>query len=384
MSNMRTSGISRVFAIDAVRGFAIFAMVVAHTAPYLQPTPRPLEIVEGLLNDVAAPLFALVIGVTISLTAPSAARGDDDARQRWIYRAQTGAKALVLIALGFLLEFAPSGVNIVLDYLGIMLLTMIPLLFLRTRSLLIVAGALLAVGPGIVTMVRQIAETTPSLIFPRTIGTRLLDWFVLGVAYQVLALLAMGLIGMAIGRSVLRDRRAFTFLFWGSVIAFIPFKAWKMLDLPGSEIRGGYAEVLSEAALAIGVFSFVVLVTDLASSRVRRTTQLIAAPLVVQGRMALSIYVFHVLVLMEVVQLRMRFAESSIEWFMWPRGLIIQLGVIAICWMFAAFWWRWIGIGPVERLLGVVSGRHGLSSLYARNGTSSARAERTAHTEPAA
>ncbi|MFV0433012.1 MAG: DUF418 domain-containing protein [Leucobacter sp.] len=334
-----------------------------HGALY-EPTPRPVELVENLLNDVAAPLFALIIGVTITLTAPAAERAGsaETSALRRRYRLQTAVKAGVLIALGFLLEFAPSGVNIVLDYLGVMLLVMIPLLFLSNRTLIIVAAAIVAIGPALVTLVRQLAITAPTLIYPQNFFTVVLDWFVLGTGYQVPIFVAMGLAGLVIGRTILRNRRALLIVLVVSVIAFIPPKIWKMRDLPGYDIRGNYPEVLNETALAIGLFALILLLTDLASSRLRRFTVPIFTPFVAPGRMALSVYVFHVLILMWIVDLLFDVSPVMLPWFTWPRGLAIQIGLVVLCWAFAAAWSRWVGVGPLERVIGVLSGRHRLAA----------------------
>lgn len=60
----------RVFSLDAARGFAIFAMIVAHTYIFISPAHILVAYAEGTLNHLAAPLFALIIGVTIAVTGP--------------------------------------------------------------------------------------------------------------------------------------------------------------------------------------------------------------------------------------------------------------------------------------------------------------------------
>lgn len=354
-----TQASSRFFALDAARGFAVFAMVVAHTSPFILPTPKAVEFAESVLNDVAAPLFALIIGVTVAVAGPSA---DADAAVRSRYRLQTAVKAVALIGLGFLLELAPSGVNVVLDYLGATMLVALPFLFVRVRTLLVWAAVLTAIGPGIVTALRSLTLTFPQLLHPQTPLTVLLDWLALGRGYQVLAFLPLLLAGIALGRTILHERRAIRILLVASLVVFVPMQLWKTLDLPGTGIRGGYVEVWREAPLAFGALACVLLLAGLAPERVRRVTGPTFEPLAVQGRLALSVYVFHVAILMWIFALRATASPETAPWFSSPRGWAIQIGLVVVCWAFSAAWWRWIGTGPVERLLGALSGRHPLRS----------------------
>jgi hypothetical protein len=76
-------------------------------------------LVESLLNDVTAPLFALVIGVTVAVTA--APPGTATAQRRR-YQNQTAIRAGALIAIGLLLDVRFSGVAVVLPHLGVTML----------------------------------------------------------------------------------------------------------------------------------------------------------------------------------------------------------------------------------------------------------------------
>ncbi len=360
----------RLFGIDAARGFAIFAMVIAHTTVFVQPMPGFLAKAEGLLNDVAAPLFALIIGVTFAISGPRQSAAGDERRR---FRLQTAVKAGLLIALGLLLEAAPSGVNVVLDYLGITMLLALPVVFASARTLLIWAGALTVLGPGIVTWLRGIASEAPALIAPRTFGTTLLDWIALGTGYQALSLLPLVLIGTAIGRTVLSRRGPMLVLLITSSVAVVPPMLWQMLDLPGTEIRGGYVEVLRELPLALAAFAGIVLLTDLAPSRVAAASRRLFEPAAVQGRLALSVYVFHVGILMWLTALRLSQSPETLVWLSPPRGYLVQLGLVVVCWAFAAVWWRFVGTGPLERIFGIITGRHRWSAMRSGRATDERR-----------
>lgn len=349
-------------------------MILAHTAPFLRPSPRAVEFAEGVLNDVAAPLFALIIGVTVSIAGPPVT-APADRRQR--YRRRTAVKAVALIGLGLLLDLRFSGVAVVLAYLGVTILAAAPLLFVRARTLVLSAAALLLIGPGVVTWLRAtlanglILTDSPirDAAFHWPVTSPLLDWMVLGRSYQALTLLPLVLLGVAIGRTILQQRRPMLALLGASLVVFVLMHLWKSLDLPGTGIRGGYVEVWREAPLALGALAGVVLLTGLASQRILGITRPLAEPLAVQGRLALSVYVLHVLILMGVYTLRGEVTGELATWFAPPRGWAIQVSLVLICWTFAAVWWRRMGTGPVERLLHLVTNQPLTPALLTRRGT---------------
>lgn len=350
------AGNNRLFSLDAARGFAIIAMVVAHTAPFVAPAPKVITLVEGLLNDVAAPLFALIIGVTLSVTSNDRLL---PAGARTAFRRSFALKALVLIGLGFALEIEPSGVNIVLDFLGVTMLLSLPLIFLRSRTLLCWAAGILALTPGVVTFMRTLAVTHPDMVYPSSATTVVLDWLFLGRSYQVPIFLGMLLLGIVLGRMLLGGRLPHLYLFAVSAAGFMVTKAVGHLVVPDTSpaVRGGYLEVLGETALALLVFTAIVFICDQATGAPARTARRVFAFASVQGRMALSIYVFHVGVLILIVSARGAADSANARWFESPRGWLIQIGLVLLCWLFAAAWSRWFGSGPLEQAIGRLSGR---------------------------
>lgn len=298
---------SRFFALDAARGFAVVAMVIAHTSPFIQPAPKVVVLAESILNDVAAPLFALLIGVTVVVAgAPLNAAPAD----RRCYRIQSARRAGTLIALGVLLDIRFSGVVIVLQHLGVTMLLMLPFVFLRTRTVLVCATGLLLVAPGIVTWCRLHLGLYAPQVYTTWFVREPVGWLVLDRSYQAITLLPLMLIGIAIGRTVMHSRQAMISVLIVAVPVFLVGRLWATFDLPGSDIRGSYPEVWREAALALGAFATIMLLVELASERLLRASGPIAEPFAVQGRMALSLYVFHVLILMGVYSVRSRAGES--------------------------------------------------------------------------
>lgn len=364
---------SRFFGLDSVRGFAVVAMVVAHTVPFTRPAPKVIEFAQSLLN-VATPLFAIIIGVTIALTGPAPIAVVDQRRR---YRRQLVVKALALIGLGVLLDLRFSGVVIVLAYLGVALLAALPFLFVRARTLLICAAALFVLGPGIITWLRVMLPSglMPHAVFNGPLLPTLLDWAVLGRSYQALNLVPRLLLGVLIGRTILHQRRPIALLLAVSFVAFVVMRLWQASDLPGSGIRGGYVEVGWEVPLALGALACILFLTELAPHRALRVIRPVFEPLAVQGRLALSVYVLHVLILMCVYSIRAGTPGEYAHWFVSPRGWLIQIGLVLVCWAFAAAWWRWMGAGPIERVLGVLNGRHPVSSLLQRRSHAVRRAQ---------
>lgn len=86
----------RDLGLDAARGVAIVAMVIAHAHTWFT-APGPLDRLVDEINDLASPLFALVMGVSAGLVARGIiARGQD----RWPTIAHFAVRALLLVVLG--------------------------------------------------------------------------------------------------------------------------------------------------------------------------------------------------------------------------------------------------------------------------------------------
>lgn len=353
----------RFFALDAARGVALFGMLVSHTSPFVRPLPKLLDFGVSVLNDVASPLFALTIGVTMVVAGPAV---DAPSEQRRRYRNQTVIRALILIGLGLLLELRFSGVVIVLAHLGITMLAAVALIFARARTLLMWAAVSLAVIPGVVTWVRF--HPVPSL-FDGTIPTpvaKILGWMLFDTGYQALNLLPIVLIGIAIGRTILNERRPMRMLLGGACAVFLTVQVWMTLDLPGHDLRGGYAEVWRETALSLAAFALVMLVASMSSERIMQVAERALEPCAVMGRMALSLYTLHILILMWIYSAVLGDPAIGVLWRGGLYGWSIMAGMLLICWAFAAAWWRWLGTGPVERVMGVILRRHPASSLLRR------------------
>ena len=111
---------TRLDGLDAARGLAVVSMLVAH----LSPVGGVLDVSEYL----TAPLFAVIIGISmgVRLTERRPAPG-----RVLLDNAQRG---LVLIVLGVLLQAIYAQIDVVLPYLGVLIIVLAPLALLLHRA----------------------------------------------------------------------------------------------------------------------------------------------------------------------------------------------------------------------------------------------------------
>lgn len=357
--------VPRVVALDTVRGFAIVAMIVAHAIPFtFAVTPAFVLAGEALLNDVASPLFALVIGATIALNTRGAHYADRS-RDRSRYRVETAIKAAVLIALGLALDLGYSGVAVVLDFLGATLLIALPFLFMSTRWLLAATAVLCVAGPPAIEWARDIAVATPTLVYPPTPLTIALDWLVLGTSYRVLSLLPLLLLGIVLGRWALGRTGRTAIVAVSGVIVFAASIPWREFAVTaGTYTSGSYPDLLRDLGLSLIAYGALSLVVDATGGRWRSAARTVLLPLTTQGEMALSIYVLQVVAL--IVIWASPVAATGSEWVGTSRGWLLTAVLLAGCAAFAMIWSRTLGTGPLERLVGILTLRHPVESLWSR------------------
>ena len=66
----------RIVVPDVLRGVAILAMLIAHAVPLLLGAPSAVNFMTDNVNDVASPLFALVMGMSAQIVTQRTARAD--------------------------------------------------------------------------------------------------------------------------------------------------------------------------------------------------------------------------------------------------------------------------------------------------------------------
>jgi uncharacterized protein len=363
----------RVEAVDLARGFALIGMMLVHLSSYWIGRNPPLgHIVAG---GRAAPLFAMLAGVALSLVHDRDPRGAGSTRATLI-------RAVLLIAMGLGLgSLHDMPVLIILAFYGLLIVFALPFRRLSTRALLILAGIWIVVAPVLLVWARVAHEPVEAwqtewsdIKNPLDLLMELLVWG----TYPALVWFAYVLVGLAIGRLDVRQtavarrlvvdgaallmlaliaglllirtgavddpydlgwRRLFEERLW-------PFEPahWSDLLLVGSHTSTplNVISAIGSAVLVVGVCA---LLLRLPWARV------ILTPVRAAGAMTLTLYTIHVLWAwrLQVDQLSSDdggLSDGSI------RDWLVQVVVLCLA---ATLWQRFIGKGPLEWLMRRVS-----------------------------
>jgi hypothetical protein len=331
----------RIAGVDIARGLALLGMFVAHAAP-----PYLGEGITGLLLEVpderSRLLFALTAGLGLGLlTAGPEPRG--------VLRRQIAVRAVFLLALGLLLQDTGVLVRVILDEYGIAFLLMLPFVFLPAGWLLGAGVVLLIFGPGVAVLLG--AQVTPAERVPYA---QLVDWFVTG-SYPVVTWVAVLMIGVAIVRLGLfrTDVVAVAGLLGlGAMVGGIGLSVGLGGDgieaEPAAAQVGLTAAAVGTSAFTVGNVGFCLALTALLVAVSRRGAGLLR-PIAEAGAMPLSVYTAHLLVLLAVTRVSGGFRTDD----GWPVVIGLAAGALTLPWL----WRRFLGRGPLERVVGALSGR---------------------------
>ena len=332
---------TRLVGLDLARGVAVVSMLVAH----LSPVGGLLDVTEYL----TAPLFAVVIGAAMGIQL--------DRRHPGIvpFLVSNLQRGLVLVVLGVVLQLVYGQIDVVLPYLGLLVLVLAPIAVLIHHAPILTLGFAAAgtvLGPLVTERARdaEVGSSWPGVV------SDLVRWLATGEHYRLVSFLPMALAGLALA-SVLTTARTKGRNGWGVAGVLVGAAAGAyLLGATSSDGAAAYsgssAEVLGASLLASGVVVAAFLVADLAEDR--GATRWLA-PVVDTGRLALTAYTLQVLWLVLVSVVRGRgVADDS-----WLVLLTTTLVVVGGCWALA----RWWGTGPLEWLLHrirpvVPEGRH--------------------------
>ncbi len=333
-------------------------MFAAHTVPRTSTD-------ELLVDGRPSVLFALVAGVALGLVTggarptPPAGRGEA--------RARLAIRALVLFAMGVLLWMLPHGVAVILDYYGVMFLAMIPLLLASRLVLAGVGAAVLVAGP----LLRQAVEARPLPGEPldTAIDYLLTGWY---PALLWVPVLAAGLIAARSDLGLARTRTAL--IGFGAIAAVAGYGAAAVLPgVDASAHSGTTAELLGAGGLAAAVVGLLLVLLDPplpaegatraaasptpapsaaptpapspAATALRRALGLLLAPITAIGRMPLTIYVAHLLVLAAISPLGPAGQFDGVVG--WVAMLVLSVAAAA----FALAWQALRLPGPLEWVL---------------------------------
>jgi uncharacterized membrane protein len=316
----------RLVGLDAARGLACVSMLVAH----LCPVGGPFLVSEYL----TAPLFAVIIGVSMGVVLterqPTAVTFLRDNVQR----------GLVLIALGVLLQQVYAQIDVVLPYLGLLVIVMAPLALLlhrRPALTLGLAAAGAAVGPVALERARLALDQNYDSWPPW--WEDVVQWVAAGESYRLVSFLPMALGGLALAtvlRRATRPREGYAVagaLLVASVAAYLVGRTTPDGAAPYS---GTTAEVVGATLLATGAVIASFLALDLAR---RFGVGRVLNPLLSTGRLALTAYTLQILFLAAAAADRGPVRDDS--WLVLGSTTFVVVGG---CWLFE----RSLGTGPLE------------------------------------
>ncbi|WP_440103372.1 acyltransferase family protein [Glutamicibacter mishrai] len=343
----------RYVLVDTMRGLAILGMIWAHVHG-LSPTMMP-EAVTGAISQMsgaATPLFMLVAGTTIAILT----HGQMDSKRRRRFRLEYFLRGIGLVLIGLALLPWSGRVDIVLPYLGITFLLAVPFLLASSKILSICATVIFILSPILAKTVTQALITLPQLLYPQASHNPLAflaQWIFTGHAYHATWLLPFMLLGIVAGRLLLAQRlpaKTITLLGFGLTVGVFLLFVHPQQDA-GTYIRGGFTEMSFDITRAMTVYGLMSWLTSVKNTKFSCWFQKIGMPISLAGRIPLTLYVLHILLLFTIMSDGWTLAGS--QW-LWPA--IVFVG----CLGFAVLWGLTIGVGPVERLLGVFSLRHNL------------------------
>jgi uncharacterized membrane protein YeiB len=332
----RSGTTHRIVGVDIARGLAILGMFVAHTLP--NPSNTEL-VVDGRSSILFATLAGVSLGILSGQDRPTA-RGSRSA----IYRIVV-VRALFIFLLGIVLASLGSEIAIILDYYAIMFLLIAPMLFLPRFLLAVLLGIFAFGAPALASLAEQWGNESESIADV----TR--DYFLTGY-YPALVWLPFLLAGLIAARSGLsRPSTQLGLIVGGGVAAFAGYEFARISpDVSAKAHSGTTAEIFGSGGVALVVIGVLLLVTSSAPVPVARASTALLSPVAAAGSMALSVYTVQILALAVVV--RVRDNSGLIDYPGWPLLLWLIGGSLVLSWL----WRRFLGKGPLERVLSAAAG----------------------------
>lgn len=312
---------SRLVWLDVVRGLAVLSMFVAHVAP-----------VGGIFNVteyLTAPLFAMTIGASAALAWDS-------------WRGSAGRfvtayalRGALLFLSGLALQPVYNQIVVVLQWLGIVTVLIAPLVvLLKNKNVvsLAMATTLVAVAPISMEAARMRVPLMESPLLRDA-----LTYFAASPYYRVIPMMAASLIGAALVRwlNSATVKLAVILMLLAGTLSGAIILAGKVSGYGADPYSGTYFEIVGSLAIAVA-----------AMGAARATGNALAGwkePLVALGQLAFTAYALQLVILRIIVDGVLDGGRDD-HW--WVLGVLI-VSVTAICWA----WRRWIGNGPLERLL---------------------------------
>ncbi|MGY1590836.1 heparan-alpha-glucosaminide N-acetyltransferase domain-containing protein [Geodermatophilus sp. SYSU D00708] len=367
---------SRFQGVDVARGVALISMLAANVFVDVVTDDGTPTLSGMTVIGRSATMFVLVAGISLAFISGGLRPVQGVARRA--ARANIAVRALCIGAIGLALGYtAPDNLGVILGYYGLFFLLAIPLIGLRSRTLVAVAGVLVAVGPLVLLGAEYLGwesgfDSDPTLAAPVTDPLGLLSLLTVTGDYPAVVYMAYICVGLAIGRLDLSSTRvALRLLVGGLALAVVTWVAsWLLVErlgglqallaaeageTPGEVVwdtspteswwwlatrahhSGTPLDMLHTIGSAIAVLGLVLLVCRL------RSAQRLLRPVALAGAMTLTVYSAHAFVLLSP------WTET--------RPLAVYLLLVVGALVFAVLWHRWRGQGPLERLVAMVANR---------------------------
>ena len=376
---------ARFLGVDATRGIALVSMLAANTFEAVLNDAGKPTLAGMTVTGRAATLFVMVAG--ISLAFITGGRHPVQGLARRAAAVGIAVRALLIGAIGLALGYiVPAEMGMILPYYGLFFLLAIPLLWLRPRTLACIAGVLVVVGPLILLGASRLGleptfgeppYATLSAPFTHPIGF-LLQLLVTGLFPAVVYMIYV-CAGLAIGRLNLSSTKVAAWLLGGGLVMAVtawftssailfhlgglqhlhaaadpgrppaqitnvivwdpdnsPVASWWWLAIRAHH-TGTPFDALHTLGCAMAVLGAVLLVTKLPVAR------RLLWPVGVAGTMTLTIYSASALVLASGL------LSDNLGALYWVE--------VAGALIFAVVWHRFMGQGPLERIVAMASGR---------------------------
>jgi hypothetical protein len=329
----------RITGVDVARGLAVLGMLTAHVGPGGPDDPWPWSLAQ-VVDGRSAALFVLLSGVSVALI--SGGSSPVVGTRRALARTKLLVRAFAVLGIGVAVLLLGTPIAVILPTYAVLFAAAVPLLGADPRKLLGGALAVAAIGP-----VLHLALQPVLLRLPGRAYTDIL----VGDFYPAVVWFAYVLVGLAVGRTDLRDRGVrLRLLGAGVALAVVGHALSALLTrvLAGDEAlvalvttephSSSVLEVVANTGVGLAVLALCLLVADAAPALV--------APLAATGALALTAYTAQLVAIAAL--------GEAVVWEPSTGTWLAFLGVtLAACWL----WRAAFGRGPLERLLHTLAAR---------------------------
>jgi uncharacterized membrane protein YeiB len=295
MTLTSTSDRGRLDGIDVARALAILGMVTVHFGPLPVPADGVAAWLYGSWYGKASVLFVVVAGIGVALLART--------HDHHLVVARLAYRTAWLVPVGLALQALDHPVAVILQYYAVYFLALTPFVGRRDRTILWWAAALVPVGAAIVLVAQVRIPDQVTALGGEHPYTFIADVLVLGY-YPLLTWLPPMLVGLWLGRRDLtQPRLQGRLVALGAVTLAVTVGAGRALQATlgvepderswsGALSTAGHSEMPLAVVGATGFAAAVVGVSLWVAARWPRPVW----PLAALGRLALSIYVGHLVV----------------------------------------------------------------------------------------